>query len=34
MEAAEVLYGVTMADDGTSRVLSLKLEQAELTAQK
>ncbi|MBI2025041.1 MAG: AAA family ATPase [Candidatus Harrisonbacteria bacterium] len=27
MEEAEVLYGVTMADDGTSRTLSLKLEQ-------
>jgi len=26
MEAADILYGVTMADDGTSRVLSLKLE--------
>ncbi len=26
MEAADVLYGVTMKDDGTSRVLSLKLE--------
>lgn len=28
MEAADVLYGVTMADDGTSRVLSLKFEEA------
>lgn len=28
MEAAEILYGVTMADDGTSRVLSLKFEEA------
>jgi chromosome segregation protein len=26
MEAADVLYGVTMKEDGTSRVLSLKLE--------
>ncbi|MDO8466878.1 MAG: AAA family ATPase [bacterium] len=26
MEAASVMYGVTMGDDGTSRVLSLKLE--------
>ena len=26
MEVANVLYGVTMGDDGTSRVLSLKLE--------
>ena len=26
MEAADILYGVTMGDDGTSRVLSLKLE--------
>lgn len=32
MEAANVLYGVTMADDGTSRVLSLKLEEAEREA--
>ncbi len=28
MEAADVLYGVTMRDDGTSRVLSLKFEEA------
>lgn len=27
MEAAEVLYGVTMGNDGTSRVLSLKFEE-------
>ena len=26
MEVADVLYGVTMKEDGTSRVLSLKLE--------
>ena len=26
MEAADILYGVTMGEDGTSRVLSLKLE--------
>jgi len=26
MEVAEILYGITMGDDGTSRVLSLKLE--------
>ena len=28
MEAADILYGITMADDGTSRILSLKLEPA------
>lgn len=28
MEAADVLYGVTMNDDGTSKLLSLKLEEA------
>ncbi len=28
MEAADILYGVTMGDDGTSKVLSLKLEGA------
>jgi chromosome segregation ATPase len=26
MEAAEVLYGVTLAEDGSSKVVSLKLE--------
>jgi chromosome segregation protein len=29
MQQAQVLYGVTMADDSTSRILSLKLEEAE-----
>lgn len=29
MHQAQVLYGVTMADDSTSRVLSIKLEEAE-----
>ncbi|MBI4135413.1 AAA family ATPase [Candidatus Uhrbacteria bacterium] len=29
MQAAEVLYGVTMGDDGVSKILSLKFEQAE-----
>lgn len=33
MEAAEVLYGVTMGDDGTSRVLSLKFEEAQAVKQ-
>ena len=26
MEAAEILYGVTLAEDGSSKVVSLKLE--------
>jgi chromosome segregation protein len=26
MEAAEILYGVTLAEDGTSKVVSLKFE--------
>jgi len=29
MKTAGVLYGVTMGDDGVSRLLSLKLEEAE-----
>ena len=29
MKSAGVLYGVTMGDDGVSRLLSLKLEEAE-----
>lgn len=28
MEAAEILYGVTLAEDGTSKIVSLKLESA------
>lgn len=28
MEAADILYGVTMADDGVSKILSLKFEEA------
>lgn len=31
MEAADILYGVTMAEDGTSKIISLKLEQAPAT---
>ncbi len=30
MKAAGILYGVTMGDDGVSRLLSLKLEEAEV----
>lgn len=33
MEAADILYGVTMGEGGTSRVLSLKLESAEAVKQ-
>ena len=33
MEAADILYGVTMGEDGTSKVLSLKLESAEAVRQ-
>ena len=29
MSKAQVLYGVTMGDDGISRLLSVKLEEAE-----
>ena len=29
MEKADILYGVTMGDDGASTILSLKLEGAE-----
>jgi chromosome segregation protein len=32
MEAAEILYGVTLAEDGSSKIISLKLETAEETA--
>ncbi len=31
MEAAEILYGVTLAEDGSSKIISLKLEPAEET---
>lgn len=34
MSAASVLYGVTMAADGTSKLLSIKLEEAEAVVQK
>ncbi len=34
MSAANVLYGVTMAADGTSKLLSIKLEEAEKVVQK
>ncbi len=34
MGAANVLYGVTMASDGTSKLLSIKMEQAEEIVQK
>ena len=29
MEAADILYGVTLAEDGSSKVVSLKLEPEE-----
>ena len=32
MEHADILYGVTMGDDGVSKILSLKLEEAEKVA--
>ncbi len=32
MEAAEILYGVTLAEDGSSKIISLKLEAAEAVA--
>lgn len=31
MQASEILYGVTMGDDGVSKILSLKFEEAEKT---
>ncbi len=33
MEAADILYGITMGEDGTSRVLSLKMEFEEVVKQ-
>jgi chromosome segregation ATPase len=32
MEAADILYGVTLAEDGSSKVISLKLEPKEEAA--
>ncbi len=32
MEAADILYGVTLAEDGSSKILSLKLEPEEIQA--
>jgi chromosome segregation ATPase len=32
MQKATILYGVTMESDGVSRILSLKLEEAEKSA--
>ena len=34
MSKAQVLYGVTMGDDGTSHLLSVKLEEAEKLARE
>jgi len=34
MEAAEILYGVTLAEDGTSKIVSMKLESTVVTPKK
>jgi chromosome segregation protein len=34
MEAADILYGVTLAEDGSSKIVSLKLESEEVSAVK